>query len=519
MSSDERGERITSIDILVHNQQISWSVSSRGGEPKQQRPLEMRLSKRRKETVELLEGLLRHSTDVEQTATDLEKTLDGEEKLYGKLLNVIGHELFDLLFIDALRQEVSDALVALDDGDVDRFRIKLCFTGTFGDWLSRLPWEYARTPPDDPAFRHHGVFLADSAELLLSRRLELGHTRALKVSEWPVKVLLVCSSPVGGRDLGLDAVEAVRVVEKLKELESRGIVKLKELIEPPPPEFLDEDYKAGVTWDEYVKVAQTFKPSIVHFIGHGHCSFGNGALAFAEQNGDVDWVTDDEFTRVANTCKQLRLVFLQACKSALPDPYVSFSGVAQSLAASGVPAVIGMQYRVAASVANEFAVEFYEALLSQRWPISYAVQAARQKLTGQRSDDRLAFGLPVLYLSQDAVLGPPGELRGGPQRTSGVDRGDVDPQALRCPRCHAELDEPDQPVCLTCLLRLRCPEPGCGQRYRDPIGQDRCDRCKTPVRQVLYGDDEVDAVPTVAHGGTTPARAALAIVRGPRGAP
>jgi len=518
MNGDERDERITSIDILVHDQQISWSLSSRGGEWKQQRPLEMKLPTRRKETIELLEGLLRHSTDVEQTATDLEKTLEGEEKLYGKLLNVVGHELFDLLFVGALRQEVSRALDSLNDDEIERFRIKLCFTGGRGDWLSRLPWEYVRTPPDDLAFRHQGVFLSDSAELLLSRRLEIGHTRALKVSEWPVRVLLVCSSPLGGPDVGLDQVEAVRVVEKLNALKDKGRVKLKELIEPPPPEFRGPEYRATVTWDEYVKTAQAFKPTIVHFIGHGHCSFGSGALAFSHENGDVDWVTDSEFTRVANTCKQLKLVFLQACKSALPDPYVSFSGVAQSLAASGLPAVVGMQYRVASSVANDFAVEFYEALLNQRWPVSFAVQAARKKLSSQRGDDRLAFGLPVLYLSQDAVIGPSTDGRVGGDGASGVDRGDVDPEERFCPRCHSELDEPDAPVCVNCLLRLRCPERGCGERYSDPIRQDRCRRCHTAVKQVLYSDDAVDAVPTVAQGGTTPARAALAIVRGPGGA-
>lgn len=515
MKDDERDERLTTIDILVHNLAVNWSVAAQGEDATQRRPLEMKLSKRRKETIDLLEGLLRLSTDVQQKATDLEKTIDGGEHLYGKLLNVVGHELFDLLFIDALRDEVSSAVDQMTNGEIERFRIKLCFTGTYEDWLSRLPWEYARTPPDDPSFNiKKGVFLSDAAELLLSRRLDLNRARSLKVHEWPVRVLLVCSSPADSGDDGLDQVEAVRVVEKLEALESKNVVKLKKLIEPPPPDFRGPEYKAKVTWEEYVSTAQSFKPTIVHFIGHGHCSFGAGALAFSQDNGEVDWVTDDEFTRVANNCKQLKLVFLQACKSALPDPYVSFSGVAQTLAASGLPAVIGMQYRVASAVANAFAVEFYDALLDKRRPISFAVQAARQKLSSGRGDDRLAFGLPVLYLSQDAVLGPPAATYGGQDRTGSVDRRDVTRNDLACPRCAAALDGLEQKVCLKCLLRLRCPEPGCEARYRDPVNDKTCFNCTAPVRQVAYSPDGIDEVVAGAQVDTAPARAALAVLWG-----
>ena len=58
----------------------------------------------------------------------------------------------------------------------------------------------------------------------------------------------------------------------------------------------------------------------------------------------------------------LKAVVLQACESAKSDPYHAFSGVAASLAASGVPAVIGMQYVVAANLATIFSRGMYRAL-------------------------------------------------------------------------------------------------------------------------------------------------------------
>jgi hypothetical protein len=513
-------DRITTIDIRVDGSAIIWSLSDWRAGPESKEPLQMSLGPRRKENIALLAGLLHDSTDVEQKATDLEKTVDREgAALYEKLLNVLGHELFDLLFIGDLRAAVGDALNDLIDDEIKRFRIKLCFTGSDAEWLARLPWEYARTPPGDKAFNPKGVFLSHIAELVLSRRLERAHFRGLRIKEWPVKVLLVCSSPPEAGEDELERVEAVRVVETLEELASRNLVRLEKLIEPEPPAPRGDEYRPRVTWREFSRAVARFQPVIVHFIGHGHCSDGAGELAFADEiSGEPDWVTDDEFARVADTSKPLRLVFLQACKSSLPDPYVSFSGVARTLAASGIPAVIGMQYRVTSSAANAFAAAFYDALLNRALPISFAVQAARQELAAERGADRRAHGLPVLYLAQDAVLRPPPAAESpGPDGPTTVDRRDDPRTAIRCPRCDVELEGLEQNVCQRCGLRLRCAEEDCGRRLVDPVNDRFCRNCTAEVRQVPFSPDAVDQVATVAHGGATPARAALAVLRGPGG--
>ena len=99
----------------------------------------------------------------------------------------------------------------------------------------------------------------------------------------------------------------------------------------------------------------------------------------------------------------MKLAFLQACETAsaaAPDPYVSFSGVARQLAALGLPAVIAMQYRIKAELATAFADAFYDALITENKPVDMAVEAGRQAIGDVHDDrDRLAFGLPVVYLS------------------------------------------------------------------------------------------------------------------------
>ncbi len=515
--SQANPRRVTTIKIRVHNgDRIDWTVADNAGSAIRD-PEEMRLSERRLQTIRLLADLLRSSTDIKITATDLEKTLDKEGgNLYRRLLVVVGHELFDLLFVGQLRSYVFDALRALRDARLDRLRIELTFTGSYQEWLAGLPWEYTRTPPGDPAFNPRGVFLSHLAELILSRRLNMVGLRPLSSDQWPVPVLLVCSSPPGGADEGLEPVDAYGVLEKLEELAERGVIRLEMLIEPPRPAHPDPAYEAAVTHEAFQRKVFKFQPVVIHFIGHGHCANGTGELAFAHPDGTVHWVNDEHFERDVNMSKKLTLVFLQACKSALPDPYVSFSGVARAVAASGVPAVVGIQYQITQAAANTFAEAFYHSIFDEN-PISYAVQAARSKIAAMTDDDHLAFGLPVLYLSNDDILAhAPTEAPAEPSGSMRASRLVRDGQAgktVACPRCSAELTDLEQKFCQECGLRLICPEPDCGKRYVDPVHDKYCRNCQAPVRQLPYMDDALDVVAQVPDSDV--ARATLTVLRGP----
>lgn len=516
-AADQR--RVTTIKIRVHDgARIDWTVADNVGSPMWD-PEEMSLSEPRRQTISLLADLLRSSTDIKITATDLEKTLDKEgQNLYSRLLLIMGHELFDLLFVGQLRSYLFDALRQLRDARLDRLRIELTFTGNQEEWLAGLPWEYTRTPPGDKAFNPRGVFLSHLAELILSRRLNMESFRPLSSDQWPVPVLLVCSSPPGGTDEGLEPVDAYGVLENLEKLAERGVVRLETLIEPPRPAYPGPAYKVVVTHEAFQRKVLEFRPVVIHFIGHGHCANGTGELAFAHPDGTVDWVDDEHFERDVSKSRRLSLVFLQACKSALPDPYVSFSGVARAVAASGVPAVVGIQYQITQAAANTFAEAFYDGIFDEE-PVSNAVQAARNTIAEMTNDDHLAFGLPVLYLSNDDILAhppthPPTEAS-AIGRTARVDRRDQAGKTLVCPRprCSAELAGPTQKFCQNCGLRLICPEPGCGERYVDPVNDKYCRNCQAPVRQLPYMDDALDVVAKVSDSDV--ARAALTVLRGP----
>ena len=496
--------RTATIDITVSDRSIMWGVGSRDAEVRSRTALEMRLTPRRKQTISLLAELIRTSTDVNLKRTDLEQTpaAGGKSMLYDNLLKVAGHELFDLLFVGDLRGELSDQLVALRDGECDRLRVKLCFTGSDQEWLAMLPWEYARTPPGDPDFDPKGEFLSEVAELLLSRRIELRRPRELGRGQWPLRVLLVCSSPARAGEQQLAPVSAVRIIEQLETLEAEGRIELEKLVEDDDPGRPLADFEPRVTGQAFKSLVQAFQPAIVHFIGHGQFD-GTGRLAFSDVDGTVDWVDEWALRKYINASKDLKLVFLQACESALPDPYVSFSGVARTLAASGVPAVVGMQYKVTSATANAFACDFYDALLRRNLAPALAVQTARREL-----EDGTAFGLPVVYLASDADLGrPPAE---GMHPVVALDRRDVPVAPRACARCDDGLG-PDDIFCGNCALRLVCES--CNHPFHDPLKDRFCRRCQGEVVQQPYAPRDIEPAALLPGGRSGAARAALSVLQ------
>ena len=125
-----------------------------------------------------------------------------------------------------------------------------------------------------------------------------------------------------------------------------------------------------------------------------------------EDGAVVDWV--DNFASLACGSDALKLVFLQACESALADPHTPISAVAHDCADKGVPAVVAMQAKIENRAANEFACKFYETLAEEK-PVDYAVKEGREALSEllKRREQSLAFGVPVLYLrSYGNLIGP-----------------------------------------------------------------------------------------------------------------
>ena len=389
--------------------------------------------------------------------------------------------------------------------------------------LASWPWEYLYCPPL-PGMGG-GYFLAESAKLVLTRCLPLYlPPRNLLVPEkdLPIRVLFVAASP--GK---LSPVEYESVLEELKELEEQYKDKITVLPLVDPYVKLDgilvEKYNPNATFSKFFDMVLNFDPHIIHFVGHGRClGEEGGQLAFMDLNvnGDAHWVTDNELaSKLMGT--SLRLVFLQACESALPsspyssyealadlhhNPYEAISGVAMHLAKQNIPAVVAMQYRIQSQVANEFARAFYTAL-ADRKSVDAAMQEGRLKILTQISDwaKTSSFGLPVLYLQQSGSLlalkpettgtsaqtdlrqGVGAYMRGAAPAVVNVALSSISStvadatlkQSFSCPWCQAICD-PNDKFC-ECGKPLVCPE--CKTRITRL--RSNCGECGKPLPLML----------------------------------
>jgi hypothetical protein len=116
-----------------------------------------------------------------------------------------------------------------------------------------------------------------------------------------------------------------------------------------------------------------------------------GVLLF-ERKGGYDLITTEELGSVLYNAG-IRFALLSACESASISGPSLFNGLAPGLVTAGVPAVIGMQYRISDDFATAFAAKFYSALL-QRKDVVEALTVARTMLL------RSAWYSPALYLRQ-----------------------------------------------------------------------------------------------------------------------
>jgi hypothetical protein len=196
----------------------------------------------------------------------------------------------------------------------------------------------------------------------------------------------------GPRDEG--AVVCQSFITKVQELKDKGKI---DLVEPLLIECIDrkeplkpDPYEPIASRARFEKLVEAEQPHIIHFIGHGERGGPEGQPAFVGLDRNAHWVTGKDFAGLASKSKQLGLVFLQACESALPDPHSPISSVASELLGKGIPAVVAMQAKVENEAANMFARKFYEAI-GERKPVDVAVMEGRKAIQSMLKDRRGAF--------------------------------------------------------------------------------------------------------------------------------
>lgn len=404
-----------------------------------------------------------------------------------QIAHVLGYHLYDLLFgDDKTNALLQDALRSYKGRKLRFVRIELEFVGDADNVLTSLPWEYVRIPPE----RGGSQYLVHTSQLVLNRRLHLSDVELPEfMTEDALKVLVVAASPVmpePGREVPLPLVSATAVSDKLNQLKATlGERLIVATLEDPQPDGgrPGPDYKPRVTRAQLRAKIQQDEPHVVHFIGHGRRSAERGQLALSGENGRPDWIDDEVFADI--TCGQdrdLRLVILQACESALPSRYVAgASGVASQVALRGIPAVVAMQYSINAAAANTFATSFYETLLGGKAPVDVAVSMARQEMLSSGGEAaESSVSLPVVYLLDYHQL--MGEPKGQPPINGPKPVASVPVQTFTCPRKDCgNVVTTDDVWCSRCMLRLKCPV--CKQRW-DPMGVC-CNKCEqlTYVKQ------------------------------------
>ena len=90
----------------------------------------------------------------------------------------------------------------------------------------------------------------------------------------------------------------------------------------------------------------------------------------------------------------LRMVVLNACRSARTDAVDPFGGIAQGLVQQDATAVVAMQFPISDRAAVTFTSDFYGSL-ADGLPVDQAVTSARKALLAEFRDE---WATPVLFM-------------------------------------------------------------------------------------------------------------------------
>jgi hypothetical protein len=268
--------------------------------------------------------------------------------------------------------------------------------------LADLPWEYcyladADTPPNQRGME--GFLVLDRRISLV--RYEISHQGLgqLNPVDTNVRLVAIFSDPANSSypSLNLDA-EQQNLQHALTAI----------------PQITTTFYSTATV--ETVQNAILGGLDILHFSGHGlPATIANGG---AVESGDSIALMGEDGQEVLFPTHQLamnlkaqgaRLVVLGSCEGGRRNGVNAWSGVASTLMRSGIPAIVGMQYKINDKNSLAFNRTFYRALAAHQ-SIDEAMAAARLVLLTRSSEvDKSDWGVPVLYLRVDEGVLFPGQ--------------------------------------------------------------------------------------------------------------
>jgi hypothetical protein len=284
-------------------------------------------------------------------------------------MKAFGTNLFDALFPGVVGRLYDEARSRQRNRKLD-----LVFTSMI-PWIAEKPWEFAYDKVRDS-------YLATEEIHLIRNVLTAVPANIIPARVGPLRILVVSAQPVG---FGLLSIEQeVRVILRgFQPLIDANAVTV-EVLAHATPSLIHGQLETG-NFD------------VIHFIGHGMFNeeTGQGALIFENDRGGK-YELGERSVREIFCQRGVRLVFLNACQTGSGGSADFNKGVAQSLVAHGLPALVANQYSVLDTSATSFAQHFYWAL-AQGMSIGQAAREARIAVNYSLMGEPIDWAVPVVY--------------------------------------------------------------------------------------------------------------------------
>lgn len=281
-----------------------------------------------------------------------------------------------------------------------RQRLDLVLTSMIS-WISEKPWEFAY----DTGRRS---FLATEEIHFVRNVLTNVPADPIVRADGSLHILAAAAQPVGFGRLSID--QEVEVVRRgFEPLIRAGLVTL-DVLPRATPALLHDHLSSGAY-------------HVVHFIGHGVYDDARreGCLVFENDRGGEYRIGERALREIF--CKRgLSLVFLNACESGRGGRAEFNKGVAQSLVAHGLPALVANQYSVLDSSATSFAQRFYGSV-AQGQSVGEAAREARIAVNYSLHGELIDWAVPVLYARDPGMrlCAPTGTRKASPQASALVE--------------------------------------------------------------------------------------------------
>jgi hypothetical protein len=298
----------------------------------------------------------------------------------------VGERLFQALFHGEILRLYERNLDLLGADPEVGLRLELTFDPRDPDLRSvqALPWELLRQPGTPE-------FLALNRRLPVTRFLAVPRPVYAASRPHTLRILAVAATV---RHTDLPPLALDRELANLRQ----AVGSAAEVLTPEAP-----------TLTALHKALAERQFHVLHFMGHGGsvAVLPEPVLFFAAEDGNADPVRGVDLMNQLAAFPTLRLVVLNACRSAAGaeagEAAEAFAGVANALVLGGLPAVIAMQHPITDTAAIAFSRALYRQLAVGD-PVDAAVAEGRQAVHSVDRSSR-EWSTPVLFLRA-----PTGEL-------------------------------------------------------------------------------------------------------------